>query len=202
MPVSVNLADGAPVTARSPFGTMFTLRSEDDGKTWGAPVLTDAQHRPNMPPLAPVPGGGFDLAARYYELGVDEVAENKLIGVGRPERDPYMWQIESNDGGRTWEPAALGHFPGYCPSLTATRDGHIIATTRFPHFAAYVSDNAGRTWSPPVILDYAMWANQQACEAEPNVVVVTYMGDIMKVGQPDSRIARLKVVNGLLTLDH
>ena len=53
-----------------------------------------------------------------------------------------------------------------------------------------------------MIVDYASWANQQAVEAEPGVVVVTYMGHIMAVGQVDSRIARLRVVDGKLALDH
>lgn len=202
MPVIVRLPDGAPVTARPPYSTCFAMRSDDDGRTWSPPVLADAQPRPNLGPLAPVPGGGLDLAARFFELGIDEVADDVLIGIGRPERDPYMWQIQSNDGGRSWEPAALGHFPGYCPSLTRTRDGHLIATTRFPYFAARLSRDRGRTWDPPVIVDYASWANQQATEAEPNVVVVTYMGHIMQVGQADSRIVRLCVRDDRLALDH
>ena len=167
-----------------------------------APVLCDASHDSPGKELEPVVGGGLALAARFYELGMDEVDDNVLLGIGRPERDPYMWQIQSHDGGRTWEPAALGHFPGYCPSLTSTAAGPVIATTRFPYFAARVSHDRGRTWDPPVIVDYATWANQQAVAVEPDVVLVTFMGHIQKRGQADSRIARLRVHNGRLTLDH
>jgi hypothetical protein len=53
-----------------------------------------------------------------------------------------------------------------------------------------------------VIVDYPMWANQQAVEAEPDVVLVTYMGHIQKRGQADSRIARLRVTDEGLRLDH
>ena len=131
-----------------------------------------------------------------------EAADGSIIGIGRPERDPYMWQLRSPDGGRTWDPGALGHFPGYCPSMTRTQSGALVATTRYPYFSAHLSRNNGRTWDPPVIIDYCMWANQQAVEVEPNVVLVTYMGEITKPGQADSRIARIKVTDDGLVLDH
>ena len=133
---------------------------------------------------------------------MDEAGPGTLVGIGRPDRDPYMWQLRSPDGGRTWEPAAIGHFPGFCPSLTRTASGALVATTRYPHFAAHLSRDNGRTWEPPVIVDYAIWANQQAVEIEPDVVLVTYMGHIMEPGQADSRIARLRVTGAGLALDH
>ncbi len=179
----------------------FVLRSEDDGQTWSAPVWCDSDHKQ---PGKPMESGSSEHAhaARYYELGMDEVADDVVLGIGRPERDPYMWKMLTNDGGRTWQPAAWGPFPGYCPSLTRTQSGAIVATTRFPYFAAHLSRDAGRTWEPPVIVDYAGWANQQAVLAEPETVVVTYMGEIMKRGQADSRIARIKVTDKGLVLDH
>ena len=75
-------------------------------------------------------------------------------------------------------------------------------TTRFPHFAAHLSRDGGRTWDPPVIVDYSQWANQVAAEAEPDVVVVTYMGHCTDPGKADSRIARLRVTPEGLVLDH
>ena len=77
-----------------------------------------------------------------------------------------------------------------------------MATTRYPHFSAHLSRDNGRTWSPPVIIDYAIWANQQAVEIEPDVVLLTYMGHIMVPGQADSRIARLRVTDWGLVLDN
>lgn len=68
-----------------------------------------------------------------------------------------------------------------------------MATTRFPYFTAHVSRDQGRSWDPPVILDYATWANQKAVEVEPDVVLVNYMGHIMKRGQADNRMLRLQV---------
>ena len=183
------------------FCACFVLRSEDDGRTWSAPVWCDAHNLQPDEPLTPGTGPQ-ELAGRYYELGLAEVRDNVLLGVGRPERDPYMWQIQSNDGGRTWEPAAIGPFPGYCASMTRTASGALVATTRFPHFTAHLSRDGGLNWGPPVIVDYARWAKQQAVEVEPDVVLVSYMGHCMDPGQADSRIARLRVTSEGLCLDH
>ena len=197
MPMMVSPPDEPTLPTQCGYSAAMALRSEDDGRSWSAPVLCDAdareQHRP--PAL-------LRYAARYYEVAMDEAAPGVLVGIGRPDRDPYMWQLRSEDGGRTWQPAAIGHFPGFCPSLTATRSGALVATTRYPHFAAHVSRDGGRTWSPPVIVDYAIWANQHAVEIEPDVVLVTYMGDIMEHGKADSRITRLRVTDDGITLDN
>jgi hypothetical protein len=177
--------------------TTFAVHSEDDGRTWSAPVRCDSSNKaPGEPVLI------AEVAGNYSEVGYAEVREDVIMAIGRPGRDPYMWKLQSNDGGRSWEPAAIGPFPGYCPSLTATAGGAVVATTRFPHFAAHLSRDGGRTWDPPVIVDYSQWANQAAVLAEPDVVVVSFMGHCTVPGKADSRIARLKVTPEGLVLDH
>jgi hypothetical protein len=208
----VRMHDGAlvlPVIARFdefgggdyPFRACFALRSEDDGRSWSQPVWCDSQ---NYSPRQPIEANSVAhrVAAILDEVALAEVEDNVLLGIGRPGRDPFMWQLQSYDGGRTWEPAAIGPFPGYCPSLTRTASGALVATTRFPYFAAHLSRDGGRNWDLPVIVDYAMWANQEAIEVEPDVVLVSYMGDILGPGRADSRIARLRVTPAGLRLDH
>ncbi|MDP6107632.1 MAG: exo-alpha-sialidase [Candidatus Brocadiia bacterium] len=180
--------------------TTFAVRSEDDGRTWSAPVPCDTS---NKLPGEPIPAGTLEaaLAGNFSEIRYAEVRDDVLVAIARPVKDPYMWQLQSNDGGRSWEPAAIGPFPGYCPSLTATAGGALVATTRFPHFAAHLSRDGGVTWDPPVIVDYALWANQIAVLGEPDVVVVSYMGHCAQPEQADSRIARLRVTPEGLVID-
>ena len=182
-------------------GTSFSMRSEDDGQTWTNPVRCDSS---NVHPGNPIPSNTLESAwaPTGGETDFAEVRENVLIGICRPGKDPYMWQRQSNDGGHTWEPSFIAPFQGSCNSLTSTTSGAVVATTRSPHFAAHLSRDGGRNWDPPVIVDYAIWANQSAVEAEPNVIVVTYMGYCMEPGKADSRIARLKITDAGLVLDH
>ena len=112
-----------------------------------------------------------------------------------------MWQVHSSDGGRTWDPAAFAPFPGYCISLTRMAGGALVAITRFPYLAAHVSYDGGRNWDQGTILDYPLWANHKAVEVEPNVLLVLYMGHIVRKGQADDRVLRLRVTKKGLVLE-
>ena len=187
-----------------PMGAIFAMRSEDDGRTWSELVSCESS---SQNPGESIQSNTLeaDMSSRGRgggESSFAEVRENVLMGICRPGTDPYMWQRQSNDGGRTWEPSCTAPFQGYCNSFTATASGAVVATTRSPHFSAHLSRDGGLNWDPPVIVDYSIWANQKAVEAEPDVVVVTYMGYCVEPGKADSRIARLKVTNDGLILDH
>ena len=174
--------------------TVFVFRSTDDGHTWQAPVRCD---RNNLPAKH-----SWFSAGDFNEVGLAETEDNVVIGYGRPRQSPFMWQVRSNDGGRSWEPAAYGPFPGYCSTVTATASGALVAVHRFPYLAANVSFDGGASWDAGTILDWAHWANQKALEAEPNVVLISYMGMYEEPGQQDIRVARLRVTDSGLTLDH
>lgn len=188
-------------TTQGAMCTCFVIRSEDDGATWKGPVRCDKH---NIYPGEPIDPDTMwhGLAGFLCEVAMAEAEPGVLLGLGRPMRDPYMWQIRSVDGGLSWEPAAPGPFPGYCPSLNRTDPGTLVALTRFPYFAAHVSTDGGRTWTLPIIVDYANWANQRAVTVQGEVVLVTYMGYCIEPGQADSRIVRLRPVGEKLTLDH
>jgi hypothetical protein len=175
--------------------TNFVFRSTDDGRTWEPPVRCDANN-----PQRPDQTQWFS-PANFSEIGLAEVGDGEVLGYGRPGPWPFMWEVHSQDGGRTWQPAAGGRFPGYCITLTATRSGALIAIHRFPYLSANVSYDGGRNWDAGTILDYAAWANHQAVEVEPDVVLVVYMGHIVEKGQPDTRALRLRVTGQGLTVD-
>ncbi len=169
----------------------FVFRSTDDGITWSAPVRADACN------------GGFEpwfQAAFLTETGLAETDDNVVVGLSRPQLSPFMWQLQSHDGGRTWEPAACAAFPGYCISLTRTVQGALVAVKRTPYLTAHVSWDGGRNWDKGTILDYAGWANHSAVEVEPDVVLVIYMGDLNRPGQADTRVLRLRVQREVLRL--
>jgi hypothetical protein len=165
--------------------TNFVFRSTDDGETWTAPVRCDKNNGHN-PERWFCPGN-------FSEIGLAEMADNVIMGFGRPGPWPYMWQVKSNDGGKTWEPAAFGSFPGYCITLTKTVSGALVAVHRFPYLCANVSYDGGITWDAGTIIDYPIWANHHAVEVEPDVVLVVYMGHIVEPGQTDNRLLRLRV---------
>ncbi|MBI4553204.1 MAG: exo-alpha-sialidase [Candidatus Latescibacteria bacterium] len=172
--------------------TNFVFRSTDDGMTWAAPVRCDRNNTRHAQWFCP---------ANFSELGLAEVTDNVILGYGRPGPWPYMWQVQSHDGGQTWQPAAFGSFPGYCITLTRTTSGALVAIHRFPYLTANVSYDGGRTWAAGTIIDYPAWANHHALEVEPDVVLVVYMGHIVEKGQPDTRVLRLRVTGHGLEVD-
>ena len=173
--------------------TNYVLRSTDDGRTWQAPVWCDRNNfvSPDL----------IFCTGNISEMGMAETDDNVVIGYGRPGPWPYMWRVSSNDGGKTWQPACFGAFPGYCSTLTSTVSGSLVAVHRFPYLAANVSHDGGITWDHGTIIDYPIWANHQAVEVEPDVVLVNSMGYIAKPGQADRRVYRLRVTPRGLVVD-
>ena len=192
IPVCCQMQIGSYVNSK--FSTNFVLRSTDDGRTWEAPVWCDRNNWGD-------PDQWF-AAGDFSEIGLAETDDNVVVGYGRPGPWPYMWRVQSNDGGKTWEPAAFGSFPGYCISLTRTASGALVAVHRFPYLTANVSYDGGVTWDAGTIIDYAHWSNHKALEVEPDVVLVDYMGMIAEPGQADIRMARLRVTERGLVLDN
>jgi hypothetical protein len=176
--------------------TNFVYRTTDNGATWSAPVRCDSNndHREG--------DNRWFCPADFSEFGLAEASDNTVIGFGRPGPWPYMWRARSYDGGRSWEPAGFADFPGYCITLDKTASGALLAVKRFPYLSANVSWDGGVTWDAGTIVDYPIWANHHSIEAEPDVVLVHYMGHIVEPGQPDVRMVRLRVTREGLVLDN
>lgn len=179
--------------AVSPTGTDFVVRSSNDGETWSSPVRCDRNNTDNP--------DHWHSSPEFNEMGMAEGRDNEIIGFARPGPWPFMWQVRSIDGGRTWDPASFAPFPGYCSSLTSTKSGALVAIHRFPYLGANLSWDGGATWDQGTILDYVYWSNHQALEVEPDVVLVLYMGHIVDPGQADNRVLRLRVTENGLVID-
>ena len=170
----------------------FVFRSTDDGRTWSAPVRCDRDNSPDRP--------RWFCPANCSEVSLAECEGNVVLGFARPGPWPFMWQLLSLDGGKSWEPGSYGAFPGYCITLTRTASGALVAVHRFPYLTANVSYDGGKNWDVGTIIDYPQWANHQAVEVEPDVVLVVYMGHIIERGQADMRAVRLRVTGEGLKL--
>ncbi len=152
-----------------PGRTGLCLRSTDGGRSWSDPVNVDGLPRDDDLWQLAKPAGNETSAA--------ETAQGNIIALVRPLFSPVMWETWSQDGGRSWTPAARGAFPMYgCNnSMISTASGALVIGGRFPGIAVQVSRDDGMTWQCTMI-DNTLWANGAMFEVEPNVVLYIYGG--------------------------
>ena len=121
------------VGAPAPGSFSYCVRSTDEGRSWSPPIRVDG---PN-----PRPDMLVNARETASETSACEVAPNRILALIRPETSPWMWEMWSNDGGRTWGPATRGHFPMYActDAMTATANGAVVIAGRHPGIGAQVS---------------------------------------------------------------
>ena len=98
----INVGDaGVYVLIRTATGYLWSMRSEDDGKTWTDPEPTPLIH-PSAPPMIFHLSDGQTLAAFHHNRYAGVLREaNQLVGnVGQDRSE--IWVSKSRDGGRTW----------------------------------------------------------------------------------------------------
>lgn len=125
--------------------TVGVVTSGDDGQSWSDIVTIPVR-----------PG---DKRQNYHELHAVDAGDGRLIAQIRnhnQQNHHETLQTESTDGGRTWsEPHSIGVW-GYPSHLLKLRDGRLLMTyghRRKPlGNQARLSEDAGRTWSDPVII--------------------------------------------------
>lgn len=144
------------------------IRSEDNGRTWSAPIEID------RPAWSGVPRGGIPGSLDLTEPTA-VVMGNDVTALVRPVYSPYMWQCWSHDGGATWDAAVRATFPGYAQSMTHTASGAILCAHRYPLYSVNVSRDGGIHWDAGTVIDYPAWAMGCIVEIEPNVVLCAYM---------------------------
>ena len=115
------------------YRTVFVVRSEDGGRTWGEPVEAASQ-----------PGREFEEPCAL-DLGDDHI-----LMVMRENQTSYLHQCVSRDGGLTWSAPQPTPILGYPGDLLALPDGRILCVYgyRFEPYAirAVLSDDQGQTW--------------------------------------------------------
>lgn len=141
----------------------FSIRSTDGGRTWSAPVPL------NGPPAV---GQKYDLCECTSTM---QTKEGKVLSLVRPIYSPWMWEIWSDDNGRTWGPATSGPFPCYAATALTTESGVLLVSGRMPGLGLYASHDSGMTWKPYRIDTAGLWAMGRMYEVEPNLVFYGYM---------------------------
>ena len=119
--------------------TIKAEASEDDGATWSV--------------VGEIPQPD-DLVGYFCEPHVGETSDGRLVTHLRHERGGetghYVWQSESDDGGRTWSVAHRLDIWGFPNHLLRLRDGRLLTTyghRKAPYGErACLSTDGGRTW--------------------------------------------------------
>ena len=166
------LYDAIPNHGHGTWGTEvaqpYCTLSHDAGLSWSEPVPMDnAASRLGTTPDSP--GGGFS------ETAVAELPDGKIVALARPFRSPFMWQTESDDGGRTWRLACYGPFSGAGgPQMVATRSGYLAIVKRGPGVGLHCSYDGGLNWDQGTMIDFSESFNGSVIEVEPDVLLVVY----------------------------
>jgi len=141
----------------------WSIRSTDGGHTWSAPVPL------NGPPAI---GQKYDLCECSSNV---QTKEGKVLSLVRPIYSPWMWEVWSDNNGKSWGPATSGPFPCYAATALATSSGALLVSGRMPGLGLYVSHDSGMTWKPYRIDTGGLWAMGKMYEVAPDLVLYVYM---------------------------
>lgn len=112
--------------------------SRDEGRSWQLIWSKELQTK--------------EQQENFQEPYAVELSDGRLIGLFRFETrgGEYLWQTESDDGGRTWSVPHPTPIWGYPPHLLLLRDGQLLCTYGYrkaPYGQrACFSYDGGRTW--------------------------------------------------------
>jgi hypothetical protein len=166
------LPDGAvllPLSDVPHYRRVFTVRSEDGGATWGAPV-----------PVAEAAGAEFEEPAPLLLPG------GRVLLVLRDNGSRILHVVSSDDGGRSWGAPRPTGITGYPADLLVLPSGGIllVAGRRTAPFGIELhrSDDGGHTWGPGRVLrddlpDADLGYPTMARRANGEIVVVYYCRD-------------------------
>jgi sialidase-1 len=119
-------------------GTIIVEQSSDDGRTWS--VLTTIS-KPQ------------DLAGGFGEPHLVALASGKLLAMFRFEpkdRQCFLMQSESDDGGKTWSPIHSSGIWGYPPHMIQLKNGWVLVSYGYRREPfgerTCISRDDGKTW--------------------------------------------------------
>ncbi len=85
------------------------------------------------------------------EWALAQAADGRLVGLIRSNTDPFLFQIESSDGGLTWQPPRPTNIPSQSTpaDIITLDDGRLLVTFSFRerrNERQLVSEDHGRVW--------------------------------------------------------
>ena len=137
-------------------GGLFVRRSTDDGSSWsGQEPIPKVQKSPQYPNLR----GPFVFSVELTGKGRIIIPEDYLVGREGPDPDVIGTTV-SDDGGRTWQRAALFGPPDPLPkapegfgepAVAELADGTcwMVFRSLFGHLWQATSTDGGLNWGPP-----------------------------------------------------
>lgn len=185
------LYDAIPNAGHMTWGAVmaqpYCSLSADEGRTWSEPVAMD-NAAGNLGDRPDAPCGGFS------ETAVAQMPGGRIVAVARPFASPFMWQTQSEDGGRTWRMACYAPFSGAGgPTLVATRSGYLALFKRGPGCGLTISADGGVNWDEGTMIDYPCTFNGSAIEVEPDVVLVVYPQSMDETRPTRVRAQRIRI---------
>lgn len=133
------------------------VRSTDGGKTWSQPIA-----------IAPESGVRLDAETDFILL-----RDGTLYAALRGDR-VNMHYATSRDFGLTWSPVKDIGFKGHCPHLTRLSTGAIILGHRLPQTSIHISEDDGKTWRGPYLIDDKIGAYPSTVELKDGSVLIVY----------------------------
>ena len=185
------MTDNIPNHGEGTWGTAlaqpYCSLSNDRGMTWSEPVpMDDATLDLGAKPDSPC--GGFS------ETAVAQLPSGKIVAVARPYSSPFMWQTESDDGGKTWRQACYAPFSGAGgPTMVASDSGYLALIKRGPGAGLHFSADEGVNWDDGTMIDYPSVFNGAAIEVEPDVVLVVYPQSMDEIRPSYARAQRIRL---------
>lgn len=148
-------------------GTLFTARSPDDGATWQAEGIISPYVFTERGPLGGEPAADDGKGRPYSwalceEINILLTRDGRLLSVHRVEGMPgtpwqlvrhaegFVYQADSLDLGRTWQPTHKTPMWGHPAHLLELRNGHVVCVFGYRRppcgIHACLSYDGGQTW--------------------------------------------------------
>lgn len=124
-------------------GNFGVAMSQDNGLTWKIEAI--------IPAYVTGPDG---TRARLCEPHVVAAPSGKLVCLARYQagkgEERFLWQFDSEDGGKTWSKPRPTNLNGYPPHLLRVSDGRLLASFSVRHEPLGIrlcfSNDEGKTW--------------------------------------------------------